>query len=122
MSLILSRIDTTACPGDFEDFGDGTTVGPCLYFVRSKASWSDHRQICQALGGDLAKLTGELHQDVVDYINSQPGEKKHSGLVLARYFFFSFLSRLFCLFNLFHFLFFFLFFFYFVVFIVFINT
>ncbi|XP_050714809.1 perlucin-like protein [Eriocheir sinensis] len=71
---LASAQNITECPDGFEDFGDGTAVGPCLYFVRSKATWSNHRSLCQALGADLAQVTGDLHQDVVDYINDQPAD------------------------------------------------
>lgn len=87
--LIYSSTEIPACPNGWEDFGDGTTVGPCLYFVRSKATWYSTRSFCMALGADLAKVTGDLHQDVVAYINDQPGEKACTQLdCLHCYYFF----------------------------------
>ncbi|XP_050714807.1 ladderlectin-like isoform X3 [Eriocheir sinensis] len=60
-----------ACPTGFVEFtNDGSPV--CLIFVKSKATWSNMRDICDAMSASLAKLDGDLHMQVIQYINDQP--------------------------------------------------
>lgn len=66
---------TAQCPANFVNFGE-PSMPICLYFLQSKNTFFGTRQVCQALSADLAKLTGDLHEDVAQYINMHSGERK----------------------------------------------
>lgn len=49
----------------------------------AKGTWENLRAMCQAEGADLAVLKGSLHYQVVQYINSHPGNYDRMNVILA---------------------------------------
>ncbi|XP_047496685.1 perlucin-like protein [Penaeus chinensis] len=83
MKLLLTLLATCAtfsaaqvvnpCPTGYEVFWMDSATPVCLNFAMyGKGTWSELRQMCQAQGADLAKLEGNLHYQVVQYINQHP--------------------------------------------------
>nr|ADW08726.1 C-type lectin-1 [Penaeus vannamei] len=82
MKLLLVLLATCAtfcaaqvnpCPTGYVDFWLDSVTPVCLSFATyGKGTWTNLRQMCQAQGADLAKLDGNLHFQVIQYINQNP--------------------------------------------------
>lgn len=76
MSILFSNTRGPAsCPNGFVNIAESGVASICVSFVRSSLTWYEMRSTCNAMNADLAKLTGDLHQRVMQYIFDQPGEK-----------------------------------------------
>ncbi|KAG0714731.1 Perlucin-like protein [Chionoecetes opilio] len=61
------------CPDGFVNLGSDPVEPKCLGFGGSSSgTWHSMLSICELLGGSLAKITGDMHNKVYQYILDRP--------------------------------------------------
>lgn len=72
--LFSSPFSPSACSGSFIPVG-----GECLAFLTSYGTWYNQLSACvMAPNASLAKVTGDLHNAIYEYIKDTPGESKRA--------------------------------------------
>ncbi|XP_071541254.1 uncharacterized protein [Panulirus ornatus] len=73
VALATASAQTNPCPMGYINFSLDASTPVCLRFATEfKGTWDTMRFVCQSEKADLAKLEGQLHNQVYRYIQQHP--------------------------------------------------